>query len=321
MKQSVKRIAKQWLLPVPNALRKRQIKPDPAGFAHIEHAIRTHYHQDWRSEAHYSPEKYQEDLQAHLSERLENDRRLIVPWLNKAKPLRGQRILEIGCGTGSSTVALAEQGAEVTGIDIDIGALKVARERAAVYGISAEFQSINANQLLKTFGTNRFDSIIFFASLEHMTLTERLASLRDAWRMLQPGGLLVIIETPNRLWFFDSHTSRLPFFNWLPDKLAFRYSQFSPRENFRELYRQYTPEAAEHFLRRGRGMSFHELEIAIGDVRKLEVVSSISSFLGMRYRLKQSAIDREYKRLLGKIYPDIHPGFFDDHLYLILAKS
>jgi S-adenosylmethionine-dependent methyltransferase len=175
--------------------------------------------------------------------------------------------------------------------------------------------------LLKTFGTNRFDSIIFFASLEHMTLTERLASLRDAWRMLQPGGLLVIIETPNRLWFFDSHTSRLPFFNWLPDKLAFRYSQFSPRENFRELYRQYTPEAAEHFLRRGRGMSFHELEIAIGDVRKLKVVSSISSFLGMRYRLKQSAIDREYKRLLGKIYPDIHPGFFDDHLYLILAKS
>jgi hypothetical protein len=66
MKQSVKRIAKQWLLPVPNALRKRQIKPDPAGLAHIEHAIRTHYHQDWRSEAHYSPEKYQEDLQAHL---------------------------------------------------------------------------------------------------------------------------------------------------------------------------------------------------------------------------------------------------------------
>lgn len=321
MKQSVKRLAKQWLLPVPNALRNNQIKPDPAGLAQIEQAIRTHYHQDWRSEAHYSPEKYQEDLQAHLSERLENDRRLIVPWLNKAKPLRGQRILEIGCGTGSSTIALAEQGAQVTGIDIDQGALKVARERAAVYGVSAEFQSINANQLVKTFGKNNFDSIIFFASLEHMTLTERLASLRDAWSMLPLGGSLVIIETPNRLWFFDSHTSRLPFFNWLPDKLAFRYSQFSPRENFRELYRQYTPESSEHFLRRGRGMSFHELEIAIGSVQKLKVVSSISSFLGMRYRLKQSAIDREYKSLLSKIYPDIHHGFFDDHLYLIIEKT
>jgi S-adenosylmethionine-dependent methyltransferase len=321
MKQSVKRLAKQWLLPVPNALRHNQIKPDPAGFAQIEQAIRTHYHQDWRSEAHYSPEKYQEDLQAHLSERLENDRRLIVPWLNKAKPLRGQRILEIGCGTGSSTIALAEQGAQVVGIDIDQGALKVARERADVYGVSADFQSINANQLVQTFGKGNFDSIIFFASLEHMTLTERLASLRDAWNMLPLGGSLVIIETPNRLWFFDSHTSRLPFFHWLPDKLAFRYSQFSPRENFRELYRQYTPESAEHFLRRGRGMSFHELEIAIGSVQQLKVVSSISSFLGMRYRLKQSAIDRDYKSLLGKIYPDIHPGFFDDHLYLIIEKT
>lgn len=321
MKQSVKRLAKQWLLPVPAHLHHNQIQPDPQGLASIEQAIRTHYHQDWRSEANYSPEKYQEDLRAHLNERLENDRRLIVPWLNKAKSLRGQRILEIGCGTGSSTVALAEQGAHVTGIDIDQGALKVAEERAAVYGVEADFHSINANQLLNTFGTGTFDSIIFFASLEHMTLTERLLSLRDAWQMLPQGGLLVIIETPNRLWFFDSHTARLPFFHWLPDKLAFRYSQFSPRENFRELYRQYTPESAEHFLRRGRGMSFHELEIAIKPVKELKVVSSISSFLGMRYRLKQSAIDRQYKALLEKIYPGIHHGFFDDHLYMIIEKT
>ena len=32
-------------------------------------------------------------------------------------------------------------------------------------------------------------------------------------------GLLVIVEAPNRLWLEDTHTSELPFFQWLPDNL------------------------------------------------------------------------------------------------------
>src|ERR1051325_2899198 len=70
------------------------------------------------------PEEYlstdfgKDDLQDHLFNRLETNRNMIVPWLDEVRPLQGTSILEIGCGTGASTVALAEQGAEVSGGDV-----------------------------------------------------------------------------------------------------------------------------------------------------------------------------------------------------------
>ena len=44
-------------------------------------------------------------------ERLVCDRMEVVPWLDATRSLRGVDILEIGCGTGVSTLALCEQGA------------------------------------------------------------------------------------------------------------------------------------------------------------------------------------------------------------------
>src|SRR5215471_7815958 len=40
--------------------------------------------------------------------RLRRDRVAIIPWLDRTRPLRSSRILEVGCGRGASTVALAE---------------------------------------------------------------------------------------------------------------------------------------------------------------------------------------------------------------------
>lgn len=314
------RAAKKVLFPVPARLAKHFIQLDPAGLSAVEQSIRSHYHTGWRSEANYSPEMYRADLQAHLIGRLESDRREIVPWLESVAPLANLRILEIGCGTGSSTVALAEQGAKVTGIDIDEGALQVARDRAKAYGVQAEFRALNAEQLNDAYRGVTFDMVIFFACLEHMTHAERLASLAAVWQILPAGGLLVTVETPNRLWYFDGHTAQLPFYHWLPNELAFAYSQFSPRENFRELYRTYEPAAKEHFLRRGRGMSFHEFELAIGPARELNVISSLSQFQGLRYKLRKSRLSRQFKSVLRKIYPHLHQGFFDDYLFLIIRK-
>ena len=325
--ESIKRIGKRFLFPVPSRISmpsrisKNFIQIDKAGLHSIEKSIRENYHTGWRSENNYSKEKYKDDLNAHLYKRLESDRREIVPWLDNATTLQNKRILEIGCGTGSSTIALAEQGAKITGIDIDEGALLVAKERAKVYGVDAEFRVLNAQDISSTFHTTKFDLIIFFACLEHMTIPERLSSLRDAWEMLPTDGLLVVVETPNRLWYFDGHTSMLHFFHWLPNELAFAYSKFSSRENFRELYNDYNATSIEHFLRRGRGMSFHEFDIAIGQAKNLKVISSLSTFEGIRYKLKKSRIDRQYKSILMSIYPNIHEGFFDDVLYLVIEKG
>lgn len=319
--EPLKRIVKKLFFPTPSHLSKNQIQIYGDKLSVIEKSIRENYHTGWRNESNYSKDMYENDLKAHLFRRLEEDRKVIIPWLDSVSTLQDKRILEIGCGTGSSTVALAEQGAKVTGIDIDEGALSVAKERTRIYGVDAEFRVLNANEIENTFCAAAFDFIVFFACLEHMTIAERITSLKAAWAILPPEGFLVIVETPNRLWYFDGHTSMLPFFHWLPNELAFKYSNFSSRGNFHELYREYNVSSEEHFLRRGRGMSFHELDIAIGPVKSLKVVSSLSTFQGIRYKLKKSKLEQRYKSILMSIYPGIHKGFFDDTLNLIIQKK
>lgn len=265
------------------------------------------------------------DLEAHINTRLDTNRKIIIPWLDEALSLSGAKILEIGCGTGSSTVALAEQGAEVIGIDIHGGALRVAEIRCRAHGLTARFASVSAIEAIRLFKSERFDFIIFFASLEHMTLEERLESLRCAWESLPHRGHLVVIECPNRLWYFDDHTSFTPFFHWLPDDLAFLYSRMTPRERFNSLFRGPTEESKLMFSRWGRGVSFHEFEIAFGCcVEDLPIVSCLSLFIREKtysLNLCTGTTKRKFEMLLHDIYPKAHQGFYLPYLNLIFKKT
>jgi S-adenosylmethionine-dependent methyltransferase len=294
---------------------------DDAGIAELRRSIENNYHVGWRSPEAYSDDGLKRDLDAHLFKRLERDRNVIAPWLDSLRPLTGLKVLEIGGGTGSSTVALAEQGAHVVAIDVDEGALRVARDRCRIYGVTADIRVMNADQIDQEFRSGVFDMVIFFACLEHMTVSERLTALSKAWDILPTDGMLAVIETPNRLWFFDHHTAQMPFFQWLPDELAFEYSRFSPRENFREVYRERTPESLMHFLRRGRGASFHEFDLAIRPVRNLEVVGSLASFLEGMGIPWQSASEAAFSDLLRQQSPAIPAAFFEKDLDLVIQKT
>ena len=201
----------------------------------------------------------------------------------------------------------------------DADALGYARSRCSAHGLSAEFLQLNAAQMRQELHGHAFDAIIFFASLEHMSVAERLTSLSDAWAMLPAGGLLVIVETPNRLWFDDQHTALLPFFHWLPNELAFLYSKVSSREGFNDLYRTYDSPSKQHFLRRGRGVSYHELDLSIGPVENLDVVSSLRSFDPSCVPV--SRLGRRHQRLLRALRRDLHPGFFEEYLDMIIRKG
>ena len=154
------------------------------------------------------------EVQKHLdllAGRFQSHCAQIIPWLNSIKSLKGLRILEIGCGNGTSTVALAEQGAVITAIDIEAGLLRDAEERCRIYGVPATFHLLNATEVSDALAGKEFDMILFFAVLEHMTYEERLTAIRQTYGMLAPGGLWSIIDMPNRLHCFNSHTTILPF--------------------------------------------------------------------------------------------------------------
>jgi S-adenosylmethionine-dependent methyltransferase len=276
---------------------------------------------------HLESEEGRRDLDGHWRRRLDRDRRELVPWLDAARSLPGTRILEIGCGTGCSSVALAEQGAVVTAVDVDPGAVELARARCDRYGLDVDFVVANAVDLATKLADERFDLVIFAASLEHMTHRERLEAMSGTWRMLAPGSLWCITDTPNRLWFFDAHTSRLPFFMWLPDELAFAYARFSPRSGFHELYDAWDDASSLHFLRRGRGVSYHELDLALAPATGLEVLSCLPIFLRERRRLhrlrawrRRDSVRSRYTALLASLCPELHPGFFEPSLDLLIRK-
>lgn len=271
-------------------------------------------------------EEGKRDMENQFCKRLNYDRHSVIPWLNNAKPIKNARILEIGCGTGSSTIALAEQGATVVGVDVDSDSLAIARKRCELHGVNAQFIECNATEIADKLSDRDFDFIIFFASLEHMTMQERLISIKKTWDMLKPGNIWAVIDTPNRLWYYDSHTSLLPFYYWLPDDIAYDYASFSKRHEFNELPYN-TPRDLVKLSRWGRGVSYHEFELTIGPIENLDIISNLSDF-GIYSKcqyiyelLTLKGLNHRYEMILKKIMPNINPAFTKQSLNLMIRRN
>lgn len=252
------------------------------------------------------------DFSDHLFGRLGRARLEVVSWIASHTILEGKKILEVGCGTGSSTVAFAEQGATVVAQDVDEGSLQVARDRLASFGLTAELKLANG------LPDGHCDIVLLFAVLEHMTLEERLSTIRESWARLPSGGLLVAAETPNRLWYYDSHTSNSNFYNWLPDDLALLYARRTSRLGFRHVS---TPLA---LARWGRGVSFHDFEVALDmEADQIPILSSLTHWIRTQTntaRLDSHSSARSWESNLKRISPKVHEGFSVEYLDLILQK-
>ena len=128
--------------------------------------------------------RYAKDIDRHTFSRHDTTIEYIVPWVNQVLPLAGKSIVEIGCGTGSSTAAFAKFAEHVFGYDIASASIEGARARLAAHGISekATFYASKPSDLLKTIEDahrqNKVDIVLMFALLEHQTLQERLETLR-----------------------------------------------------------------------------------------------------------------------------------------------
>ncbi len=254
--------------------------------------------------------------------RVRRDRIDIVPWLDRTRPLRGASVVEVGAGHGASTFALCEQGAHVTAYDLDQPGLDEAAAHLAAAGLVADLRCDNATALADL-ALATLDWVMFWASLEHMIHTERIAAIRGAWAALRPGGLLTVVETPNRLWPHDSHTSQLPFYSWLPDDLAFDYARFSRRPGFGgSRYSDSTTEMVD-FRRRGRGVSVHEFRLALDD-QPVDVASCMQLERRGRNPLRRLAwaagAPGRTVRCLQRYEPDLHPAWLQPFLYLTLRK-
>jgi SAM-dependent methyltransferase len=116
---------------------------------------------------------------------------LFIDWM---APRAGSRVLDIACGSGRTTLRIAERtGCSVTGIDIHAAAIAEARSAAEQSGLGARatFEQVDASRGLP-FDDNSFDAMICIDAINH--LPDRPAILRDWARVLKPGGILVFTD-------------------------------------------------------------------------------------------------------------------------------
>lgn len=102
--------------------------------------------------------------------------------------LAGIRILDVGCGSGGLARLLAEEGAEVTGIDPNPQALTAARTLAP----AARFEAASAEAL--PFEDAAFDVVLVVNALHHVPLHAMDRALAEAGRVARPGGWLIVLE-------------------------------------------------------------------------------------------------------------------------------
>jgi len=104
----------------------------------------------------------------------------------------GPRVLELGCGNGGTSLALAERGLQVTGIDLSPERVDAARREALRKGLTARTTFLAGDLNLMPLSPSSFDCVVAHDSLHHIL---ELGSLLDRVRgTLVPGGRLVVMD-------------------------------------------------------------------------------------------------------------------------------
>ncbi len=135
----------------------------------------------------YAPRKSSKDTEREVA---------LIKKLIRLK--KGGTILDLACGTGRHAIMLAKMGFRVTGLDLDKGALKIARAAAyqsntSVYWKQGDMRRVRLEE--------KFDAVIcMFSSFGYfLKESDNNHVLRMVSRVLKPGGIL-ILDLPNKQW-------------------------------------------------------------------------------------------------------------------------
>ena len=145
----------------------------------------------WMKFVEIAPERYDWAVELMTAGRLGRIKDRIAGTINP-----GERVLDVGCGTGTLAVRCLRRGAHVTGLDSSAFMLAEARRNAddAGFGKGLVLVKDSVTQLRKHFAEESFDVVLSTMALGEFPREYLQYILTDCRRVLRPGGRLLIAD-------------------------------------------------------------------------------------------------------------------------------
>ena len=108
---------------------------------------------------------------------------------------RGDRLLDVGCGTGVVALTAAQVGAKVSGSDLTPELIMRAKENAQISNLNIDFQIADVEDL--PYKDSEFDFVL--SQFGHMFAPRPEIALKEMLRVLKPGGVIAFSTWPPEL--------------------------------------------------------------------------------------------------------------------------
>lgn len=115
--------------------------------------------------------------------------------LDAAGDLRGRLVLDLGCGSGDLTLMLLEREAHVTALDLSPEMVRIARQRAELFGRTTDAAWVAAAVEASGLPSGTYDVVLGRFILHHLELDRAAAEIV---RLLAPGGRAIFLENSAR---------------------------------------------------------------------------------------------------------------------------
>ncbi len=152
------------------------------------------------------------------------------PGFSMKKVLKGKRVLDMGCGIGGTSIAMAErwEAGEFYGIDVNVDSISTANYYLSKHQMKIPFTFVQGYAEKMPFDDNLFDAIVSHDTLEHVRSLKE--TLQECKRVLKPGGLAFLVFPSIKLPLNGAHigsATRTPFLEWFfsPNTLNEAYQE------------------------------------------------------------------------------------------------